>query len=357
MMHYPVETRITPLTTIRRERLLPVGGEVLVGSGEMVGPADVVARCRLPGEVRVVDASRALGIRRDRVPKYARTAIGDTVQAGEVLAAPQGLLGWFKRSCQSPVDGQIIAVRNGMFLIEAAPTTYELRAHIKGQVTNIMPRLGVVISTVGALIQGVWGSGGEAEGILKALTDGPQKPIRARSVDVSCHGTLIVGGRILDEEPLEKAVEAQVRGLVVGSVNADLRSALQSLPFPVLLTEGFGTLPMSERAFGLLQSNLGREAMLSGVMQARRGLKRPELLIPLRSEAELPSEESRPRPLEIGMEVRTLRAPYLGATGTVTDLPARPQIVESGGRFPVAEVELDKQGTVIVPVANLELIR
>jgi hypothetical protein len=336
MMHYPVETQITPLTTIRRERLLPVGGEVLVGTGEMVGPADVVARCRLPGEVRVVDASRALGIRRERVSKYARTAIGDTVQAGDVLAAPQGLLGRFKRSCRSPVDGQIIAVRNGMFLIEAAPTTYELHAHIKGQVTNIMPRLGVVISTVGALIQGVWGSGGEAEGILKAL---------------------IVGGRILDEEPLEKAVEAQIRGLVVGSVNADLRSALQSLPFPVLLTEGFGMLPMSERTFQLLHSNLGREAMLSGVTQARRGLKRPELLIPLRSEEELPSEESRPRPLEIGMEVRTLRAPYLGATGTVIDLPARPRIVESGGRLPVAEVELDKQGTVIVPVANLELIR
>jgi hypothetical protein len=60
-MYYPVESRITALTTIRRERLLPTPGQVLVEVGEMVGAADVVARCQLPGEVRVIDISRALG--------------------------------------------------------------------------------------------------------------------------------------------------------------------------------------------------------------------------------------------------------------------------------------------------------
>ena len=35
-MYYPVERRITPLATIRRERLLPVRGQVLVQPGEVV---------------------------------------------------------------------------------------------------------------------------------------------------------------------------------------------------------------------------------------------------------------------------------------------------------------------------------
>jgi hypothetical protein len=357
MSYYPGETRITPLTTIRRERLLPARGQVLVQSGEFVGPADVIARCQLSGTIKVIDVSRTLGVRREQAMKYIRKAAGESVQAGELLAAPGGLFGRLRRACRASVDGQIIAVRNGLVLIEEAASSFELVAHLKGQVTNVMPNLGVIISTVGSLIQGVWGSGGEAEGILKVLVDSPQKPLRAHAIDVSCHGTLVVGGRILDEKALEQAVEAKVRGVIAGSVNADLCPMLQALPFPVMITEGFGTLPISQPVFSLLHANIGREAMLSADTATRRDIKRPELIIPLRAEENLPREEAGPLALQSGMQVRVLRAPHLGAMGTVIDLLPMPQTVESGARLPVAEVDLGNGKPVRVPLANLELIR
>ncbi len=356
MVYYPVETRITPLTTIRRERLLPARGQVGVQTGEFVGPADVVARCQLPGEIRVVDVSRALGMRRDQADERVRKFVGDMVQAGETLATPGGLFGRLRRACRSPVDGQIIAVRNGLVLIEEAATTFELSAHLKGQVTNVMPQRGVVISTVGSLIQGVWGSGGEAEGILKVLVDNPQKPLRAHAIDVSCHGTLIVGGRILDEKALEQAVEAKVRGIIAGSVDAGLRVTIEALPFPVMITEGFGAMPIAQPIFSLLHSNVGREAMLNADAQIRRGSRRPELVIPLRAEENVPKEESGARSLQVGMQVRILREPHLGALGTVSDLPPMAQTVETGARLRVAEVDLGNENPVRVPLANLELI-
>jgi hypothetical protein len=242
-------------------------------------------------------------------------------------------------------------------LIEAAATAFELRAHVAGQVTNVMPNRGAVISTSGTLIQGTWGSGGEAEGVLKAVVDNPQRPLRARSIDVGCHGTLIVGGRILDEEALEQAVEARVRGVIAGSVNADLCPFLESLPFPVLITEGFGALPMSPYVFSLLQANVGREAMLSAEVQGRWGARRPELLIPLRAEEERSPQESEPVPLTVQARVRVARAPHQGAMGVIADLPPVPQVVESGVRLPVAVVDLEEDETVRVPLANLELIR
>jgi hypothetical protein len=343
--------------TIRRERLLPARGQVLVQPGEFVGPADVVARCQLPGEIRVVDVSRALGVRREQAGKYVRKATGEPVQSGEVLAAPGGLFQRLRRSCRAPVDGQIIAVRNSMILIEEAATTLELAAHLKGQVSNVMPNLGVVISTVGNLIQGVWGSGGEAEGILKVLVDTPQKPLRAHAIDVSCHGTLVVGGRILDEKALEQAIEAKVRGIIAGSANADLCPLLESLPFPVLLTEGFGALPISRPIFALLHANMGREAMLNADTQTHWGSRRPEIIIPLRAEEDMPKEKAGPVPLQAGMQVRLLRAPHLGALGTVVDLPPLPQTVESGARLMVAKVDLGEEEPAQVPLANLELIR
>jgi hypothetical protein len=355
-MYYPVETRITPLTTIRRERLLPVPGQVLVRSGEVVGPSDVIARCHLPGEVRVVDVSRALGVRRDRIDKVLRKAVGDSVQANEVLAMPGGLFGRLRHSCRAPVEGQITAVRNGLVLIEAAAKTHELRAHVAGQIANVMPNRGVVISTSGALIQGVWGSGGESEGILKVVVDTPQRPIRPRSIDVSCHGTIIVGSWIMDEKVLEQAIEAKVRGIILGSVSFEQCSMLESLPFPVLITEGFGTVAMSQTVFDLLRSSTGREAMLSADIQTRWGAKRPEVLIPLRAEEGMPAEDPLPPPLEVGMQVRVVKEPHFGSVGAITDLPTLPQIVGSGGRMPVAEVDFGEDRALIA-LANLELIR
>jgi hypothetical protein len=357
MHYYPPESRITPLTVIRRERLLPVQGQVLVHPGETVGPADVVARCLVPGTMRVLDVSRELHLRRDRVSESIRKSPGDAVQANEVIAGPGGLLGRLRRACRSPVEGQVIEVRDGLVLIEEAGTPFELRAHLKGQITNVMPNRGVVISAAGALIQGVWGNGGEAEGVLKLLVDSPQKPLRNRTIDVSCHGAVVVGGRIMDEKTLEQAVEAQVRGMIIGSVSADLGPQLEVLPFPVLVTEGFGVMPMSDPVFALLHANVGREAMISADTKTRWGARRPEVLIPLRAEDETPAEEPGSRILQVGDRVRLLRAPHVGSVGTVRELPPLPQLVDSGARLPVALVDLAQEQSVAVPVVNLELIR
>jgi hypothetical protein len=225
-----------------------------------------------------------------------------------------------------------------------------------GRVTNVMPNRGVVISAAGMLIQGMWGSGGEAGGVLKMLVDSPQKPLRSRAIDVSCHGTVIVGGWILDERVLEQAVEANVRGIIAGSASTDLCPILESLPFPVLITEGFGSLSMSTPVFSLLNANTGREAMLSADTQTRLGARRPEVLIPLRGDEEMPREETALVPLKTGDQIRGLRAPHLGVIGTVAELPDMPQVVESGARLQVAIVDVDEEGKLAIPLANLEVI-
>jgi hypothetical protein len=290
------------------------------------------------------------------VPGVLRKAPGDAVQANEVLAAPTGPFAGLRKSCRAPVDGQVVEIRDNLVLIEAAATNFELRAHLKGQVTNVMPNRGVVISATGALIQAAWGSGGEAEGILKVVVDNPQKPLRPRAIDVSCHGTIVVGGRILEEEVLTQAVEAKVRGLIVGGANASLIGVLESLPFPVLLTEGFGTVAMTQPAFSLLHSNTGRETMVSADTRTRWGATRPEIVIPLRAEEEMPGEEGQIEPLQVGDRVRALRAPYPGVLGTVAGFPQRLQTLESGARTQAATVDLENGEQVLIPLANLELI-
>jgi hypothetical protein len=357
MHYYPPESRITPLTVIRRERLLPVQGQVLVHPGETVSPADVVARCQIPGTMHVLDVGRTLGLSQERLSGAIHKSPGESVQVNEIIAVPPGPLGRWRHACRSPVAGEVIEVRDGLVLIQEVGTPFELQAHLHGQVTNVMPSRGVVISATGALIQGVWGNGGEAGGVLKLLVDGPQKPLRNRSVDVSCQGTVVVGGRIVDDRVLEQAAQIQVRAIIVGSIGADLAPQLEGLPFPVLVTEGFGAMPMSDPVFALLHANMGREAMVSADVKTRWGARRPEVIIPQRSEGEKPAEAPGPRPLQVGDRVRALRAPYLGSVGTVRELPPLPQPVETGARLPVALVDMAQEQSVAIPLLNLELVR
>jgi hypothetical protein len=50
---------------------------------------------------------------------------------------------------------------------------------------------------------------------------------------------------------------------VLGGLSPELVPQVEQLPFPVVVTEGIGTMPMSEPVFQLLQTNDGREASIS----------------------------------------------------------------------------------------------
>jgi hypothetical protein len=113
---------------------------------------------------------------------------------------------------------------------------------------------------------------------------------------------------------------------------------------------------MCQQAFSLVQSSMGREAMLSSDTRTRRDARRPELLIPLRADEDVPPEETSIQPLQVGAQVRLLRAPRMGKIGTVSALPTAPQLIDSGSRLPVALVTLENEEEVLVPLVNLELI-
>lgn len=357
-MYYPVETQITPLTNVRRERVLPVPGEILVRAGDRVEPMQVVARADLPGDFRILDLARSLGVPTSRVKRYLRVKPGDEVQRGQVVAKRGRLLA---RSVKSPIDGVVTASSGGRILIETQPTPFELYAHISGKVTNVLAPHGLIIETTGAIIQGTWGAGGEPSGeslgVLKCMVKSPDEPLQAQAIDPSCHGMILVGGAGLDDAVLEQAQELQVRGIVVGGLPPELITRVRESPFPIIVTEGIGTVPMSTPVFQVLTTNDGREASISGRVQPRWPVTRPEIIIPLPAETLPPSPMQPGMPLTVGARVRVVRAPYMGAVGTVTALPTHARRTETGGKVHGAEVDLGQEVSAFVPLVNLEVLR
>jgi len=353
-MYYPFEMRVAPLTRVRRQRVLPLPGEVMVGRGERVEPIQVVARAELSEDFRILPVARLLGVPAARTSRYLRVKPGDQVQEGQVIASRRGL---GARSVRSPIDGAVTAIGGGRVLIETRPAPVEVNAYLYGTVTSVVESYGVVVETMGALIQGVWGAGGESFGVLKCVVESADEPLEARRIDPSCHGTVLIGGSQVTEGALEQAQQFKVRGIVTGGLRPALVDRVGQLPFPVVVTEGMGEVPMSAPIFGLLTANDGREASISGRMRPCWGVVRPEIVIPLPAESVPGAQEQSGTPLAVGEQVRLVRAPYMGATGTVVALPPHARRIETGARVRGAEVDIGQEAPIFVPLMNLEVLR
>lgn len=356
LTYYPPETRVMPLTLIRRERMLPAQGTVLVKTGARVEPTDVVAQAEVGGQFRTFEIARLLRVPPAKAIRYLKKNRDDQVQAGEVIANRPGLP---SRQVRSPVAGTIVDIdeRDGRVAIEVASHQVDLLAYIKGVVGNVMANLGVVIETPGAMIQAAWGIGGESFGVLAVMTESTGEPLKASSIDIKAHGSVVVGGGWVVESALDQAVQLQLRGMIVGSLDGGLIERARQMPFPIILTEGVGQMSMAAPIFDLLKAHDGREVSISATTRTRWGVQRPEIVIPLPSETRPPMPPAVGAPLTVGARVRVVRGPNTGWVGTVEAIQPRAQRIETGSRVHGAEVRFGPGSSVFVPFANLELLR
>lgn len=357
-MYYPPRYRISPFTTIKVERVLPIQGEVLVQANQRVEPAEVVAQTYMSSQSYTVDVARALGVSKDRVTRYMVKQEGEPVEPDEVIALRRGRLGLTKRRvCRAPVEGTLVSLSEatGRATIVPPPKLFSLKAHIKGNVVNVMPRFGVAIETQGALIWGCTGMGGETSGVLKMVVERPEDELVAGRIDISCHGTIIVGGAWISEAALLQAARMNVRGIIVGGMDAVRLDHSQDLRIEddqnlvVVIVEGFGRIPMAQETFELLASLEGREASVRGESG------NAEVIVPRVQSTEVATPSDRVL-LEAGSTVRIVRDPYMSQIGTVVAVPSRARIIETGLLVRGVEVELANGQQVFVPRTNVELV-
>ncbi len=230
-------TIVNPLTLIDMERRLPRPGEVLVRVGDKVESPQIVAESEELPQFRIINVARELAVPPKKAREYLEIEIGDTITEGQILASRGGFGG---RACRAPFDGAVTGFGRGRLLLEAPPRSIQINALLPGVVVQVTPGWGAVIETQGALIQGAWGNGKEQYGVLNIAVKAAKQPLRAKRLEPSVHGTIVVGGATLDEEVLTQAIEMQVRGIIVGGVPPNLIPRLQQVDFPVISTEGVG---------------------------------------------------------------------------------------------------------------------
>lgn len=365
---YTPGLRVTPNAVVRRERRLPLPGDVLVVQGQAVRATDVVARTLLPGNVQTVNVANALGVDPTEVPETLAVPVGSAIGAGEVLARRKGLFGLFQSECKSPVTGTVESVSEvtGQVIVREAPIPVEVDAYLDGVVASVLPREGIVVESRGAFVQGIFGIGGETYGpIAVAVSSGEEELTRERVLPEHA-GRVVVGGRYASFDTVREVVRVGAKALVVGGIDdRDLKALLgydlgvaitgtEEVGLTLVLTEGFGHMPMAARTFALLKRFDGQLASVSGATQIRAGVLRPEILIPHAGQ-ESGGEAAPSAGLEVGSLLRGIREPFFGHIGRVVDLPADLTELETQARVRVLRAEFDGHQAV-VPRANVELI-
>lgn len=350
-MQAPVH-HIVGFTSFVRERVLPLPGAVLARLNQKVTPSDVIAEANWAREHILLNIAQTLGVSPNTADRLIKCKANDNITANTEIAVGKGL---FPRTVVAPRDGRIVVVGGGQVLMEVGDVKMELRAGISGTVVEIIPERGVAIQTSGALIQGVWGNGRIDSGTLVNLADKPDDVLIAARLDVSMRGMVIMGGMLKDADTLKAAADLPIRGLILSSIYPSLIPQAREMRYPIVVTDGFGSLPMNSAAYKLLSTNIKREVTVNAETRDRYRGAFPEVII------SLPVSTDPPLLREVetfaaGLQVRMRRPPAMGMIGSIVAVKPGLTTLLSGLRAPAAEVRLENGETVIAPLINLEVV-
>ncbi len=361
---------VSKKVSLRRIRELPVRGAIVVEIGSRVSASSTVGEAFLPGDLQILRIPEKMGIEAREAIKGLKVKKGDFVNEGDTLCEHRGLFGLFRTTYKSPCKGDIefLSTETGHLGIRMKARPITLSAYIDGRVVHIEPNKSVTIETNAALIQGIFGVGGERRGVLTALPVGEDEIVTAEHIPEECRGKILFGGMKPTLEALTLAAARGAVGLVIGSIDDhalqgylgyDLGIALtgdEAVSMTVIVAEGFGSMVFSQRTLHLLKELAGREASINGATQVRAGAERPEIIVAHEGSDKRDSKGDFDGAISIGSRVRIIRVPYFGKIAHVTELPPSLTTIPTGATARVLRAKLDTGEIVTVPRANVEIL-
>jgi hypothetical protein len=370
---YSAGLTVTDSIILKKERILPLKGKVLVKKGDKVKAEDVVAETLLPGKVVPFNLANKLGVTPAQLVNFIKIEVGQQITKETILAETKGLFGTglFKNEVRSPVEGEVenISSVTGQILLREPRVPVQVKAFIDGIVTDVIEDEGVIIENKSAYIQGIFGIGGETIGEIKVMVKSPADQINPQQIDQSCQGKIIVSGSFITYDAIEAARKNGVKAIITGGIDdQDIKKLLghdigvaitghENIGLTIVCTEGFGKIDMAKKTFELLKKFDGHKTSIHGKTQIRAGVIRPEIIIPLDfDEKELVSKEATMPVLEPGTLIRVIRQPNFGKIAKVISLPEELTKVESETLVRVLEAQFEDGTKMIIPRANVEVI-
>lgn len=338
------------LTKIQRTRIFPGKGDVLVKVGQKLDAVDPVGEYIPEEKFQIINVKRELGFQSlEDARRSINIKVGDKLKKGDLIAKSMGI---FSKSIIAQSDAQVINIIGSQIILNLPQPSRPVLAGFNSIVTEILPFRGVVMETNGALIQGVWGNQRTANGPLIIKMNDVHEELTTDKIDVTYRGSILMGGYCQQKEVFQAAEELNLKGLILSSMSASLITIAKNCKIPILLIEGFGTIPMNERAFELIKSNEGNVASINSIYDSKKEEK-PELIIQVSVEGSPTSEKAS---LKKGSVVRINSGEYQGKAAVVKKMNETKSKLPSGISTICGIVELNDEDLISIPLANLDIL-
>ena len=361
--------QVTEFTMVRKERRLPLKGEVLVHNGDRVTSDQVVAQTFLPGNVHVIAGANRLNCMPNEVKDCLVKAIGALCTKDELIACNRGLFGLLKYKLYAPLAGTLESASDvtGQIILREPPIPVQIKSFVDGEVVAVIPDEGAIIATAAGLVQGIFGIGGEVVAPLQMGVASPEDDLTEEQILPAYRGKIVVGGKVVTGKAMNRAIVEGVAGIVTGSIHDfdltqflgyDLGVAItgaETKGLTIVITEGFGAIPMSQKTFQLLKKYEGAKVSMHGVTQIRAGVIRPEIIIPMAANADHALSQTIPG-LDLGTWVRIVREPHFGRVAKVVALPVELCQLATETMARVVEVMFTDGCKQLLPRANVEIL-
>lgn len=367
--------RESVVTLITRE--LPGNGKILAQVGQEVTPSDILGQTLISAGFRVLDLSHELAVSPKEAGKLMQKAKGQSIFRGEVLALKPTFLGK-KKPYLSPVDGIIESYdeKTGSLRVEYLPERRRMLSAVFGIIQKVDPKKGiVVIKTLATEILGIGGTGKIREGSLSIIGDRGSVTNLAR-IQPKFTDKIIVAGSLIYQDALRASVAIDVKGVVVGGIGASdfrsmsggnltkVRKFATDVGISLIVTEGFGGMPIAEDIFNTMIKWNDKFAVLDG--------NRARLFLPsfekdsmqrVRTTA-LPSSdedlikpiiEAKAEELKKGQTLRVVANPYAGEEGKLVSIDSSGTLLPSGLTTYLLTIET-KHKKIKIPLPNVEII-
>jgi len=237
---------------------------------------------------KIVNVAKKLNIPPKLIKRYMKKELNDFVYAGDLLASKIIDAGGvtYPLAASVPTTGTIkeINTTTGKVTIKYDKDPYRKIAGIKGKISEIDPDRSATIYYEGFNLNGIIGFGSEANGKLRFIE-------KSEDITKCGSGDIVIIPEKINIDFLKKATKSKVNGIIAPSIdNSDLvdftgeeigvaLTGNENIPFPLILTEGFGDFEMENNYCKFFQKNNGKSIYINGHTQIRAGVTRPEIIV------------------------------------------------------------------------------
>ena len=353
-------------------------GKIYVSVGQEVTPSDIIGTATVSSGFRTLDLPKLLSCKVEDCKKYLKPSIGQRFYKGELLAyKPKGFLEP-EKVVVAPTDGilEFFNPKSGEARIALLPKKTDLPAGVYGTIEAVdNPRAQVIIKTQVTRISGIFGTGRMRDGMLQVLT-ARDKLVVASMINPQLSDRILLGGSLIFKDAISNAISCSVNGIITGGINAKDYKGMAGgrITFPkkletdigisVLVTEGFGSIPIGEDIYQTLAYYDGKFVIVDG-NKALINLPsfesdsiinvRKVHLPPLEQTPVLKDQDIEVVELKNGMKVRVVGSSFIGEEGTLLNIDQKLTLLASGAKGYLATLET-KSRKFKVPVNNLEIL-